>query len=464
MPSGDDSPPASRPKVVIVCLAKDIGRIRRIIATHAGQSWEREQAIQLMPVLDEFTELADGSVRFRRKERHSRIKSRLEKRLAIEDHTLATRVLFVGLHHLSWRSSSDPDDNRDVRFIPTPEELDSRLPAFLETSGVDWKTNVLSKLANHDAGITRDQFDRWCRQFDLLGVPWIAEKLLLMLDFWTLRRTSDELLLPPKHMSSSEDAENWLESFDYITFRDPASGSSGAVMARVMKKWRPTLRQKSKPFPEVAALCEHASQSSPRILFLDDCIMTGKQASDLLAKPMYAALRTRVSLSFKVAVATSYGRYAVLQAAKNAGWTSVEVVEPSAGFIPNMSPEASDAAARGHLFQYPQRLRAELRAPIPGFRLPQFRDVMRSNQRKEVDRFCRRIGSQLMFHHFQGEGFEPASATEKARENSLGFGNLGMLVVFAFAVPDNVLPLFWCSGQVSENGVVLDWMPLFRTR
>jgi hypothetical protein len=39
----------------------------------------------------------------------------------------------------------------------------------------------------------------------------------------------------------------------------------------------------------------------------------------------------------------------------------------------------------------------------------------------------------------------------------LGFGDLGALVVFHNAVPNNTLPIFWCSGRVGERS----WKPIF---
>jgi hypothetical protein len=246
-----------------------------------------------------------------------------------------------------------------------------------------------------------------------------------------------------------------------LVFNDPSRGNSGAVVSRALVKRWPALKGRAKSLPELVELLTGASERSRRILFLEDCIMSGDQCIRLLRGQM-AGIASKNLVHLRFAVGTAYGIARLRHYLNQNGLVRVSVTEPGLGFIPNLTPDALDLAERGNLFDAQVRIQGREKHVIPGISL-QGKKILNWNamQRQGAQRFCRFVGKQLMFYHYQSSGESPERAEELAQENSLGFHDLGLLVAFAHGVPDNTIPLFRCGGRVSVDGLTVDWVPLF---
>ena len=189
--------------------------------------------------------------------------------------------------------------------------------------------------------------------------------------------------------------------------------------------------------------------------------MTGEQCIRLLREEM-AGIAAKNDIHFKFAIGTAYGIARLKHHLTRNGLAKVSVIEPAVGFIPNLTPEALRLAERGTLFDAQGRIQARERHLISGINLRAKMILnMNADHRQGAQRFCRYVGNQLMFYHFQSTGESPERAVELAQENALGFHDLGLLVAFAHGVPDNTIPLFRCGGKVSVDGLTVDWVPLF---
>ena len=198
-----------------------------------------------------------------------------------------------------------------------------------------------------------------------------------------------------------------------------------------------------------------------RILFLEDCIMTGQEAIETLKRPEITQALGQGSVEFKVAVATRWGIERVRAYAALAGLRGAFILEPRSGLIENLSQQGEGALKRGELF------RTGAGQPVCdeghvvcGVNIAA-KGAFKHTERLELVRFCRTIGKQLMFHHFLANGYPADEANEQGGRQCFGFGNLGLLLVFAHGVPDNTIPLFWLGGEVSYEGRVFEWSPLF---
>src|SRR5208283_2719092 len=218
-------------------------------------------------------------------------------------------------------------------------------------------------------------------------------------------------------------------------FNDPSRGNSGSVVSRALVKRWPALKPRAKSLPELVEVLAAKGERSNSILFLEDCIMSGDQCIRLLQGPM-AAIAAHNVVQFKFAVATAYGIARLRHYVNLICLTDVNVIGPELGLIPNLTPDALRLAERGHLFDAQSRIQARERHIISGINL-RGKAILDWNamQRQGAQRFCRFVGKQLMFHHFQSAGETPQRAQELADENSLGFHDLGLLVAFAHGVP-----------------------------
>jgi hypothetical protein len=279
----------------------------------------------------------------------------------------------------------------------------------------------------------------------------MGKSLLQMLDFWPVTRVADALFAP-------HEGSNWHDDYDYIAYNDPSKGGSGSVIARLLAKRQPDLKDKTFSLPELADALRK-EQRKHRILFLEDCIMTGDECIGHLRNHL-VEIASCNNIAFKFAIRTEYGTLRLRNYIRRMGFNQVSVIESPLGYIKNLSSDSHTLMQSDQLFDEAGRLLNPGKNLINGIELCGKR-FLSVDQRRNLCRFCRTVGKQLMFHYFQAKGDSAAAANDKAGENSLGFGDLGLMIAFAHGVPDNSLPLFRCGGEVSVNGQTVNWIPLF---
>ena len=337
------------------------------------------------------------------------------------------------------------------------------LPAFLKASGVDWLTRTAQELQHyHSFSVGPPQVEQWLGQFRSLEKEWVGNALLKLLDMWPSSRVCEELFTPVLNKGirgKPPKAEEWLESVRYIVHNDVSRGASSAVVLRFLKtRWGERFLPRIKPIEALPGLVITART---RILFLEDCIMTGQEAIGTLKRAEITGVLGCGSVDFKVAVATQWGVERVRAYASSAGLRNAFILEPRSGYIENLSEQGQEALRRGELFA------AGVGAPVGDERYVACgvnvtaKGAFKRTERLEIVRFCRLVGRQLMFHHLLGNGYPAGQASEEAGRQSLGFGNLGLLLVFAHGVPDSTIPLVWLGGKISYEGRTLEWSPLF---
>ena len=452
-------------KLLIVCLKRDLSEVRSIVNGCASLDWESANEIRLLPVIDSIHEAEDGRTRHRRIERRASILQRIQE---LAPRGTAARVIIVG--SLPFEDVKPVENSRNPslagsycesrQFIPVRScyQFKEVLPPMLQHCRLDWFAQITTAI-EHYHQYREGQVDLWLQQFGSLGYEWIGKALLQVLDFWSSSKVGDALFEYQRRRGNPAGVDEWLNLHDFITYKDPSKGNSGAVVSRFLAKRWPGLSGKTKPWPEVLELLRAKPAATYRILYLEDCILTGQECISLLNNLPDGVL-AKNALTFKFAVGTAYGIHRLEHYAGLKKWQKVSVIKPVSGFIPNLKPEALKIAEQGLLFDANARIQNQGNYVIPGISIRGGR-ALNSNQRKEIISFCRTVGRQLMFYYLQDKFGSPQQANEMAQEQSLGFGNLGLLTAFAHGVPDNVIPLLRCGGSVSVDGHSVEWVPLF---
>ncbi len=285
--------------MLIVCLRSDLQKVRSIVNRRARDDWECDREIQILSVA--------GALKHGCAELKVKV---LRKIASLAPLKSAARVIVGRSTRIAL--PDEQGDTRDVIPFKSCEDLEKMLPDLLWHCGLDWRSAIQASLQHyyqHRSG----RLDQWLRQFVQFEWPESGGKLksqnkqqfarmgralLQMLDFWPATLVRDALFSP-------HDAGDWLNSYDFIVHNDPTKGGSGAVIARLLAKARPDLADKTFPLPK---LIENLSQDrqSHRIVFLEDCIMTGDECINLLRHD-FKDIASRNSIDFKFAARTSYG-------------------------------------------------------------------------------------------------------------------------------------------------------------
>lgn len=428
-------------RLLIVCLKSDVQRIRSIVDQNAADDWERSGEISLVPVVDRFVIDSKGNKLHERVEGRSRIISEIDR---LAPSAEGARILIVGsLRNVALITR---DDFRAFTLIDSCEVLSQGLPPILRQAGLDWFSRKMEHLSHYHWDMS-GQVNRWLDQFQELRIGWAGSALLRVLDFWPVTRLGNALIRPPAPASSSD----WLDPYDYVTYGDPTTGKSSAIISRYLRNRFPQLSTRFSPLNLVKA------EQGKRILYFEDCLMTGSECIEVIKASKHLS-QAGCAIDLKFGTGTQYGIERVKNFLRRNELSAVNLISSPDAFISNLNSEAIDRANRGRLFSDTDNLIGG--GIIPGLKLAGTR-TLTSDQRKNLLYICRQLGKQLMFSYFQGFQHEPAQAAELAAEHSLGFGNMALVTAFAHGVPDNILPVIRCAGTVSFEDRRCDWKPLF---
>jgi hypothetical protein len=431
-------------KLLIVCLQSDKARIGSIVSRFAPLEWEVRGDIRILPYPDLFRQRKDAIIRVIPSSQAHEILARIDRIAPPQD---AARLVLVGSIPLDGLPTSS--DLRVVTRVNSAAMLEKALPAILKQIGCDWESDSHDKLAHFHTKIGSADVERWLSQFAKLKSGWMGVALLQMLDVWPVHRLCEALFEVPTGKQS-----DWVNTYDLIVYNDTRRGESAAMISRLVKvRWGSNAAGRIRSVPELLA----SGDRGRRILYLEDCIMTGEECLSLLKGP-FAQIAAVNTIDLKFAVGTAYGVHR-LQNFIREGFKGISIIQPVAGYILNLTPDAIAMSAAGALFDESGRMKTGGKL-LTGIQLRGAR-IFNSSDRKLLHWFCRTVGRQLMFEHFQDEGFSAAEAVDMADANSFGFGGLGLLLAFAHGVPDNTLPLFRSAGRVSVNGCSINWLPLF---
>jgi len=433
-------------KLLVVCLRSDLSKIRQIISGHTALDWEKSGEIKLLPVADHLRRDCFKQVRHRIVE-----KGLLEKIEALVPPTMPIRVIVVG--HINEHFQNRQSNLRIFHKVPTNKEFNNILPLILEAASLNWKTLISNHLQHYSSP---PQIDAWLKQFELLGKGWVGQALLQLLDFWPDHRICEALFEPSNHPTYSK-IRDWLDAYDLVVYSDPSRGKSSAVVARYIKgKWG--VHDKIQSLPNALKL----PKEKRHILYFEDCIMTGTECMELVKKSGLENILETSTIDFKFAVGTQYGlsRLETFIRRKNIQ-NKICIIRPTIGYINNLTENGLQAFKADRLFNSDYEVDNREKYIISGINLNGAKHF-NSTQRDQLIFFCRDIGRQLMFRDFIAKDWDANVANEKANDNCFGFGNLGLLIAFAHALPDNLIPLFRLGGEVNYDGKSIEWVPLFR--
>ena len=433
-------------KLLIVCLRSELSKIRQIISRHTVLNWEQSGDIGLLPIADNFRSGELGQIR------HRTLQKDVLRRIDdVAPPSLAIRVIVVG--HIKGPFSNTKGVLRVFHEAATHREFDQMLPAILQGASLDWHALISNNLRHYSGP---PQIDRWLEQFMICDRLWVGQALLQLLDFWPDHKICEALFESSEEPPIFKNGD-WLNLYDLVIYNDPSKGKSSAVISRYVKqKWG--VQDKIISLPN-ALLLQRAKR---RILFFEDCIMTGTECMGLFDDGKLDGLLASSNIDFKFAVGTQYGIYRFETFIKRAHMDDkVSIIKPAIGYIRNVTEAGVQAFTGDRLFNASCEVIDPGKYLINGINLRGAKHF-NASQRSHIIHFCRDIGTQLMFNRFQRLGHEGEIASEMASEHCLGFGNLGLLVAFAHGLPDNLVPLFRHGGKVFYNGKHIEWVPLFK--
>lgn len=436
-------------KLLFICLKSENDRVRSLITGVAPPDWMKDSEIQVVSLQDKFRHRTTGV--FHSIDRHGS-DAILGKISEIAPPAQGARIIIIG--KLPIQLPFQEGDIRSVIRVNSCSELEKQIFAIVKQANCDWKSRSINALAHYHLPIGGKLVENWLSQFNKLGQLWIGEKLLQMLDIWTQSRFSNALF---EHPSQEAGTTDWMSEYDIITYNDPGSGSSSAIICRLVRQCLGFgFQGRSFPLPKLLDV----SPEEKQILYLEDCMMTGQECVELFTKGLLNEIASKNKLNFKFAVAATYGMARVSHFLKRNSYNNVAVVPPRAGLICNLSENALHLSRVGNLFNQYDCVPSGENVLLTGIQL-RAEGVLRVDERKALTSFCRNIGRQLMAQYFQENSYSAAHASDLAGDNPFGFGNFGLMLAFSHGIPDNSIPLLRLGGDISYDGRQIKWVPLF---
>ena len=447
-------------KVVVVCHNADWEEAKCIIDGSAPIGWREHGEIRLLE--------AGTRPKYReKKNRECRIELEVEYDPDFLRRTLdkiapaygAPRVLIVGNIRL-YPALNQSDPRAPIR-LASPAELQKHLPQVLASMRLDWLSHLMHSLEHYHVEISREDVESWRQQFADFGTIWVADALLKLLDFWPSNKISKALFSVPGLSTESTDNEihSWLSEYDHIAFNDAESGDSSAMICRLTKaRIGALLSSKRSDFTELV----NKSGPASKILFMEDCLLTGTEIIRLFQSLPAEALRLH-SIDMKFAVGTESGKRKLETYLRSNGFSNVRIFVPNEGLIQNLT-EAGKVLTDRSLFGTDGGLVNPSEHVYSGIEM-RASGVFNDAQRTNIVSMCKSISAPLMRLHLQRMNWAEERIEAILPRWELGFSGLGLLLAFAHGIPKPALPLLWIEGNISVEHFRyrkrLDWIPLF---
>jgi hypothetical protein len=442
------------PRVLILCPQQFESDIRHEIVKYSSFDWERRGSIRLCSIS------ADD------------IANKIDQTNAIRMHSDPPLDLLhvVAFHNIPIRPSSLERLAEHIVWTFRPRSLSafrSLLPSLLRTLGLDLVGVVLATVGGawEHGTVDRELVDEWLLQFSKVGgaagdYRWLGHRLLSVLDFWPASRLVDGLSITPAG----------VRDFDVICVNNERLGKSASNISNKISKRLASYGARL-PVEDFRQTLERGIKQ--RILFVEDCLMTGNEMTRVLGgllgeadrfgtprtSPLSDPSRLRVPLiRIRSAVAANAGYAAVMGFLRSRELGNIEVDVPKDGLLPICSWQGLRAIEAGTECDADDCL-----LDPDGYVIPQVferYDVWGSAERREAAvRFCRTIGRQL--YRIYLEGREKTVPERWLDEAALGVRGYGLALAFGHSVPKETLPLFWMKGRIEYEGCRTDWIPLF---
>ncbi|MGI8856659.1 MAG: phosphoribosyltransferase-like protein [Thermomicrobiales bacterium] len=302
----------------------------------------------------------------------------------------------------------------------------------------------------------------WLAQFEKVGGNrWIGENLLKVLDFWSTTDLRLALRLSPEG----------INGFDCLSVSGEKVGASGDVLANRIKKQLDDAVLGDIPLRSFRDGI--VSDESSKILFLEDCLLTGNEMSRVFngllgikdgfdsekAKRLDdPALLRGKEIWLRFAVATNWGVTALTRYIDDGNLWNTHLEPTSRPVIEVLTEDGISALKDGTLLDdngcVIEPDRNVIRVAFTSL------DVWSSPERREkAIAICQELGRQLFenFRILRQKTYNPKWVDEAG----LGVQGLSLALAFSHSIPKSTLPLFWMYGSVTYEGRTFDWLPLF---
>ena len=452
------APPTTR--IVIVCFGIAKERIRTAIGSVGRAGWEEDSDLKLIVVHDRLHETPLGNVARQVREPAAQVLEQVDK---IAPRGEAARIILV--ENIPFLTLPEADV-RSVLRVPTIHQFQTALPALLRQAGLDWMSRTILALGHyHQAVIDAAAVQRWLDQFDRIkeeghSKGWIGRALLKLLDVVPSGQVGEALLSPPRDPTARDVLlpTDWTNAYKKIVCWETSSARSSALVSRyVSKRLGEPMRQRIRSFEQI----QSSDLVDGPILFLEDCLMTGKECIKRMEKLRSLVEDSeRAQIDFKFAITTAVGICRVRSFIQREKITGIHILNSDRPSIDNLTEQGWKAASQDALFDERSNVVEPVKNVIKGITL-RAKGTFDDGQRNQILRFCRIVGEQLMQQYLPKVGVEMSDVAEIAQNMPLGLDNLGLVLAFAHGVPDGTLPLFWVSGEVAMGSEKFTWVPLF---
>lgn len=434
----------SNAKVIIVCSEASERSVRHELNRLATTEWDESGQVRLLVVQREL--MKRGNI----------VTQRIDNSLS------STGTLVLVPKEIEVATSIN-----SKCFLQRPGSIEvllrEMLPDCLENMQLDWLSQIERKLRGwRDGEVDRGSIEKWLDQFKRLGNNrWIGEELLKRLDFWSDNDVRNALRVDARH----------LAEFDCICInRNVKAGKSADVISNVVRKQldAPGLSHLNIPLQDIHEAL--SSRRFRRILYVEDCLITGNELSRILggllgvlaskdakAAPLsHADMLTSVELVFRFAVVTNYGLNFIEQFLESHNLPNVSIDTRTARVFPVLTPSGVEALKRGAICDEQDcLLNSDLH--ISPFA---FTNWTNEDKRKRTMDFCSEVGYQLYQSYLQSHNKPKSEAW--VRQCALGVRQAALTTTFSHSIPKETLPLFWANGTIQWGRKNVLWTPLFQ--
>lgn len=436
------------PKLLVLCKAADVAALIAKISDAACAGWRNYVDVKVIG------DRMDAQNRFKgvnyQENTNEVVEGWQERRyykiIADDKLALDLKLLKEERVHVIFRKT------HTSMFEEIRTELKNKKIHWLEHSSHEWSQSSIPKLNP----------DKWCQQFEQLGIGWIGKALLKQLKVIT----DAELSYAFKVSKSQVIGEDVAHA--YVADSEPGASSikiKSALEHIYLKE-------------EILELdLENFHTTLPKnlnVLYIyEDGLWSGvelvKRLEKICLHPAFKDINARIV--FRFAATSDAGVLAGRLFNKLNKFLNVQVDSAHDKFHYVFLKVDAEKALKG--ISEVSHLRKAIDAEIVPMAF-QPSEIWNGREAEALD-ICTELGKQLAepflqrreFEELQKKGAAPKDAAtisipdEKLKRWALGAMQFGSTVVFSSSVPKPVIPLMWLQGAVKLNGKPTNWQPLF---
>ena len=435
-----------RPCILVVVCEADAPSLRRKIALLCGLGWEDQGRFRVVAKqfsLDDLTESV------------------------IEDYyEYDLRKVYFQTGLLDQKALEA--EGVEFTLRPSSEALSREIKKSLMDLGIHWERRAEVEWEKSSLGHLSPK--EWVAQFGKLADTGTARSILK-----TLRVISDAEIRAAFKLS---EAEGIGRTIAHAYFHDDEPGSSCITVKNILEHMLPE--------GDVAALnltdSTYFQNLKADVLYVyEDGLWSGVEIVKRLnaLSEIDSLAKSKTKIVFKYCVTCDAGLAAARHASSKHDHRLFDIQPATADYHFSFVRTGID-------LQFPDievKCDASIRAAIDANVQPYLFEVsgLWGEGREEAQRVCAEIGEQLVRPYLARKAQEKAKAKamregtnadfpaidpasisqDEVDQWKLGAMKFGSTIVFASSIPKPVIPLMWLKGEVTIDGMTVDWKPLF---